>query len=180
MEWSVRDKETGQFVKTVTGFCSVGGCRSFVFCKGLCKKHYHASYMQEYRARNPEKRNMYWAKHKEKIKARNNKHKDELNRKSREWRRALKVEVMTHYSNGKPRCAKCGFDDIRALCIDHVNNDGAYQRRMISHTKGKAGNGVAVLVAAKRDGYPNDLQVLCSNCNRIKEYEVKELVYGKS
>ena len=177
MDWSERDPKTGRFVKIVSGFCSVEGCRSPAYCKGMCKNHYHRAVMQEYRANNPEKRNSYWSKHKKRIKERRSEKRDEINRQQREWRKNLKREVLTHYSNGKPKCNVCGLDDIRVLCLDHINNDGAEQRRRVSNGKGSGGNSVAVYIAAKREGYPDDLQVLCCNCNRIKEYELKESIY---
>jgi len=39
--------------------------------------------------------------------------------------------VLSHYSNGDPKCNKCGFSDIRALSMDHINNDGYRHRREI-------------------------------------------------
>ena len=55
-------------------------------------------------------------------------------------------------------CNRCGFNDVRALQFDHINNDGAEERRCVSlgvyyHS-----------IMAGRD----DIQVLCANCNWIK------------
>jgi len=33
------------------------------------------------------------------------------------------------------KCSRCGFDDFRALQIDHINGDGAEERRVISQWK---------------------------------------------
>src|SRR5208283_3808686 len=40
-----------------------------------------------------------------------------------------KLEVLTHYSDGLPTCNKCGFIDIRALSIDHINSGGTKHRK---------------------------------------------------
>ena len=58
------------------------------------------------------------------------------------------------------RCIQCGFADARALCVDHIENGGSAERR-------KLGGTLAVLKKVLRDaqGY----QLLCANCNLIKE-----------
>lgn len=62
------------------------------------------------------------------------------------------------------RCARCDFRDARALQIDHVHNDGAQERR----------NGTtSVIVYLQRVLGDTDgrYQILCANCNTIKEHE---------
>lgn len=58
------------------------------------------------------------------------------------------------------KCKQCGFTDIRALQIDHVNGGGAKEKRMTknfyNYMLNKAING------------SKDYQVLCANCNWIK------------
>jgi len=43
------------------------------------------------------------------------------------YRRKIKLEVFTHYSNGKPVCSEkdCGIDDIDMLVLDHIKDDVA-------------------------------------------------------
>lgn len=63
------------------------------------------------------------------------------------------------------RCVKCGFNDLRAIQIDHVKGGGrqdrktggmaAFYRRVIADTTGA-------------------YQALCANCNWIKRYEKRE------
>jgi len=78
-----------------------------------------------------------------------------------------KCEVLEHYGNGKIACVNCGFEDIRALTIDHVYNDGARHR-------GKIGGGGRVLYKWLIDnGYPEGFQTLCMNCQWIKKYSEK-------
>lgn len=59
----------------------------------------------------------------------------------------------------------CGFDDIRAIEVDHVNGGGKEHRKKLSN-------------AQYRDyviSHPNEFQVLCSNCHSIKTYERGEV-----
>lgn len=79
----------------------------------------------------------------------------------------LKELVYAHYGvNGKAVCVECGFSDIRGLCIDHVNNNGAEERRSI-RDKHFAGS---VFHRWLRDkSFPEGYQTLCANCNLIKE-----------
>ncbi len=65
------------------------------------------------------------------------------------------------------RCCRCGFSDVRALQIDHINNDGADHRR-----KHKAGT-IQYIRDIERsiDAGEKKYQLLCANCNAIKEKE---------
>lgn len=87
----------------------------------------------------------------------------ELSAKAVERGRRLKVEVINAYGG---RCRKCGFKDIRALCIDHVNAGGKRDKYY--------GRGRAMYWFLKRSKYPPGYQVLCANCNLIKAFENKE------
>lgn len=63
------------------------------------------------------------------------------------------------------KCVKCGFDDPRALQIDHIFGGGHQERKRIGN------NGTYKRVVAGEPGY----QILCANCNWIKRYEGHEL-----
>ena len=75
--------------------------------------------------------------------------------------------VFQHYSHGTMRCASCGFSDTRALQLDHIADDGANHRRLVRGTQ--RGAGIGYYVALIRLGLPSGFQVLCANCNIIKE-----------
>lgn len=64
------------------------------------------------------------------------------------------------------KCARCGFSDIRALQIDHINGDGAEKRKQgeNSYTQRK------FIVEHPKDA-KTEYQVLCANCNWIKRFE---------
>lgn len=86
---------------------------------------------------------------------------------ARRSRDKLKEEVYSHYGvGGKTACVICGFDDIRALCIDHINNNGAEERRSLGS---KYFAGAIFHRSLKRKNYPPGYQILCANCNQIKE-----------
>lgn len=81
-------------------------------------------------------------------------------RTSRErWRRYR--EEIYEILGGK-KCKICGFADERALCIDHINNDGYKERSF-----GKWLNKSRKLIRANPERY----QILCFNCNQIKKIE---------
>lgn len=79
----------------------------------------------------------------------------------------IKQEVFSHYCSGDIRCVQCGFQDIRALTIDHVLNDGAEERRKFSGSRRNFG-GSKLYAHLKKHNYPEGYQVLCFNCNVIK------------
>lgn len=64
------------------------------------------------------------------------------------------------------KCVRCGFDDIRALQIDHVNGCGKGKR-----TKSNS----AAFYKTIREN-PDEYQLLCANCNAIKRIENNEFV----
>jgi len=75
-----------------------------------------------------------------------------------------KYEVLSYYSSGTPKCARCGEADLIVLCIDHINADGAKQRKQNRAT------GIHLYYRLRRDGYPEGYQVLCANCNIRKQF----------
>jgi len=119
-------------------------------------------YMRKYRDNNREKVRQYsrdW-------RIKNKEWDIEQNRLERE---RLKLEVISHYSNGTMCCGGCGYSDIRALQIDHVNDDGANKRRA-THGKRTAA-GADYYRWIRQHNFPKGYQVLCANCNWIKEIE---------
>lgn len=83
----------------------------------------------------------------------------------REFRRRQKREILTYYSDGKCACAKCGFDDIRALTIDHVNGGGAKHRKETERTTYRW---------LHRNKLPEGFQTLCFNCQFQKKVDKEE------
>ena len=69
-----------------------------------------------------------------------------------------KFEVLSHYSNGIPKCNCCGETIIDFLSIDHINNDGNIHRKEIHK------NGISFYFWLKKNNYPEGFQVLCMNC----------------
>ena len=78
---------------------------------------------------------------------------------------AVKIDVLTHYGEGKLACVKCGFSDVRALCIDHIN--GVEPTEFCSPIPR---GGVPLYNWLMRDGFPSGYQTLCFNCNIIKAH----------
>ena len=92
-------------------------------------------------------------------------HKKECNSKTTESRTKIKRQVLTFYGNDKCACVKCGFGDIRALSIDHINGNGAKQRKQES---GLRGGGIRFYTWLIKNNYPIGYQTLCMNCQFIK------------
>ena len=84
-----------------------------------------------------------------------------------------KKACIAHYSNGTMECNYCGFNNIYALCLDHINNDGAKWRKD-NFTSSRGNNGGSnTFNRVKQLGFPEGFQVLCANCNLIKEIQRK-------
>ena len=76
-----------------------------------------------------------------------------------------KEMAIKHYSGNPPKRAKCGFDNINCLEIDHINNNGAQHRREFK------GSGVEFYRWVINNNFPKGFQVLCRNCNWLKYLE---------
>lgn len=80
----------------------------------------------------------------------------------------LRTRVLAMYSTeGALQCAACGYKDIRALVLDHINGNGGCERSKIKGTCGIWRN-------ALKSYRPDLYQVLCANCNAIKRIENEE------
>lgn len=106
---------------------------------------------KEYYLKNRDIRIKYFKEHRLKDK-------DKFNQDARVRFRNLKLEILNHYSFGEMRCACCGDNHVEFLSIDHINNDGAEQRK-------EHGKGASFHYWLKRNNYPEGYQVLCYNCN---------------
>lgn len=72
-----------------------------------------------------------------------------------------KRRVFEHYGL---ECKQCGESRYDALNIDHINDDGHVERQI---TRG----GHTEYLKIIRDGFPDDRQTLCANCNQIKRIQ---------
>lgn len=105
----------------------------------------------------------YYAKNREKMRK-------QQNLSHRNTRKKIRLSIFDLLGF---KCCRCGFDDIRALQIDHVNGDGSQHRAIpgnsISYFKG--------ILKKVMEG-SKDFQILCANCNWIKRAEKNEQPYA--
>ena len=69
----------------------------------------------------------------------------------------MKEQVLSHYGNGKLACVWCGFDDIWALCLEHIASKG--------HKDKHSGSLYRKLI---EEGFPPGYQTICMNCRYIR------------
>lgn len=77
--------------------------------------------------------------------------------------RELKYLVMKHYGS---QCVCCGIKEICFLSIDHKNNNGYLER--VEKKNRPSGYFMYKKIIARN--YPNDLQIMCFNCNVAKQH----------
>ena len=80
----------------------------------------------------------------------------------------LKRDVLTYYGGGKLACVRCGFNDIRALSIDHIEGGGNRAR------VGRLKDTRTFYRWLQQENYPGGYQTLCMNCQFIKRFEKGE------
>jgi hypothetical protein len=66
------------------------------------------------------------------------------------------------------RCVICGISDRRCLDLDHINNDGASERKKWGSNKNEQYLNLIIKSIHANEGR---YQILCANHNRIKEWE---------
>jgi len=69
-------------------------------------------------------------------------------------------------------CVNCGFDDVRALQIDHINGDGAEERK--KHRGSLLYKSMLERYIKDPQKFCVNYQLLCANCNWIKRSTNKE------
>ena len=72
------------------------------------------------------------------------------------WNRSLHTEVMEAYGG---TCQCCGESKLEFLALDHINKDGAKERREV-------GSSYSIYLRLKRNNWPEGYRVLCHNCNQ--------------
>lgn len=93
------------------------------------------------------------------------KYKETARKNWRDRERKLRQEVLEKFG---ARCVICGYaTDSRALELDHVNNNGTTERKTMRHSE----------ILKRALEHPEEYQLLCANCNRIKEYR-EVMVYA--
>lgn len=125
-------------------------------------KEYEKQWQKEYREKTKEKRREYQHRYRKE-------NPEKTRGKGKEERARVKKEVIGYYSKDKFECASCGFNDMRALQLDHIFNNGAEERIKIFGNRTAAGTMFYRWV--RQQNYPEGYQVLCANCNIIKERE---------
>ena len=81
---------------------------------------------------------------------------DHYREQSRKAKAKLRNKVFDMYGRV---CVRCGFDDIRALTLDHINNNGAEERKAL----GERG----VYRRAVEKYQPEEYRIICMNCQFI-------------
>jgi hypothetical protein len=83
--------------------------------------------------------------------------------KARLKRVSLREQALNRYGRS---CVRCGFENLLALVIDHIDDNGAEERKALG---GQNFSGWRFYEYLKKVGWPDGYQTLCANCNMIKE-----------
>lgn len=79
----------------------------------------------------------------------------------------LRLEVLSRYSGGDPKCGDCGIIEMMFLTVDHTHGDGNNHRRTIK---------CSIYKWLKRQNYPDGFGVLCYNCNHAKHLNLSSVL----
>jgi len=140
------------------------------------RQHYNEN-QHKLRLKNPSKYRKYWREyyHKNKDMILKREHDRREIAKSRERtlergyclkaRTNTKINILTHYGNGKLACLGCGETRLDCLSLDHINNDGMAHRKQLGF------GGYKFYRLLIKEDYPSGYQTLCMNCQWVKKAE---------
>ena len=139
--------------------------------KRVAKIKYHINYYLKNRERYS-KQHKKWYKEKGHIIAKKNYRKRRPKKLlyAKIKREKDRKEIIKMLGN---KCKKCGFEDWRALQIDHVYGGGVQEIK-----QGKRPRTLS-RYKQKIERNPKNYQLLCANCNWIKRYENNETTSPK-
>ena len=114
--------------------------------KGIAYKKRHNEYVKEWRKKNKEK----------------------FHATQKKCYDTARIDALTQYSGGTPKCACCGEEGLVFLTIDHIHGNGSEERRARTKELGYAPSGNSLVYWLKKNDYPEGYQILCYNCNMAK------------
>lgn len=114
-------------------------------------------YAQNYRTKNHDRIIEY-------LKQWRKSHREEHNQASKDRYQQQRMLCLDHYSKGKIKCKRCRENEIAFMTLDHIK-----PRKDYGHTRKTSASALYRILV--RDGFPSGYQVLCYNCNMIKEVE---------
>ncbi len=85
-------------------------------------------------------------------------------KRHRKKREQIRLDIFKKLGN---KCVRCGFSDIRALQIDHINGRNKEKRMQWYAFRN-------YLLDLPESELFKNYQILCANCNKIKQYEENE------
>ena len=100
------------------------------------------------------------------------KHRTKILLKKKKEYEGYRLDVLTYYSKGTPKCKNCGITGMPFLQIDHI-----YGRKAMGQTRTDGG---VRLYRELHKKHPEGYQVLCSNCNMMKEIRRHKLYHSKN
>ena len=160
------DKEREENNKRKGKICQKTGCNNGIVSKGLCNSHYHVA-LRKIKEKENRKENKIcqWEGCKKGVNYSTKQlcHDHYKQTTLKEWREM----IFQHLNQNK--CQKCGIEDLRVLNFDHIYNDRSKE------STSKNSSYWWRKYAKDPELARNRLQVLCYNCNFIKEMERKKL-----
>jgi hypothetical protein len=139
------------------------------------RKEYDKKYREEHREQRHTWAKGWYQRHLERERERRRQYEKTYHKRPdvieyrRKWKKEnalkLKIEALTHYGGEHPKCVcpPCGETLLELLTLDHINNDGAKQKK---DALGRNISGSAVFYAwLKKNNWPKGLQVMCFSCN---------------
>ena len=101
------------------------------------------------------------------------KNREKIRQYSRDKALKAKYIILDRYGR---ECVLCGFSDIRALHLDHIENNGSEERKSLGGQKFSGKNFYYHLI---KENLPEGYQTLCANCNFIKQWDLTKRSQGE-
>ena len=122
----------------------------------ITKKEYWKTWYLENKERESSRKRKWYQRNKKRLSLKREKNKVEKNTYLKGRYLSLKKRLFEFLGN---KCAICGFSNIFALQLDHINGGGNRERKKLKS---------ATSIYLKALKHPENYQILCANCNWIK------------
>ena len=127
------------------------------------RETYHKKDKKDVEIRRQKARESYY-KHKEDYKAAKalyaKKNQQKANERARASAKERRKIILEHYGH---KCTCCGETNSMLLALDHINNDGKEHRKRVGVSE-------AFTRWVIKNNFPDNLQLLCHNCNSAKSF----------
>ncbi len=128
-----------------------------------CKRKHDREYAESHKVECRTRANNWYHIHKTEVRGKRKEYekwyREQTKEKRREEDEAIKIMALSYYGNRRLECVCCGETKLDFLTIDHINDNGAEERKRLNRR-----GGIWFYKWLIENNYPSGYQTYCWNC----------------